>query len=424
LNQWWAQQGDPLLVQLIDAAQAAAPTVASAGSRIAQSRADRTAAGAALLPSLDASASSYRQGQQSTLPTGTTSQAALATAWEIDLFGARRNARDAAQLRLDGAEAGWHDARVAVAAEVATQYYALRACRQLLNVAKMDAASRAATARLTELTASAGFQSPANAARARASAADGNSLATQQRGQCDLDIKALVELTAMPEPLLRQRLDESAAVPAPAITIATLPASTLVQRPDVYTAERNVAAASADVGAARAQRYPRLTLSGNVGTANFQSGGSSTTLKTWTIGPLAVDLPIFDAGTRRANIDAASAAYDSAVVQYGATVRQAVREIEQAMVNLDSAADRSGDAETALQGYRSAYDAIDSSYRNGLASLLDLEDARRTRLAAENAVVNLRNQRDAAWVALYRAAGGGWSAPVPGPGPAAAGATR
>jgi outer membrane protein TolC len=260
LASWWKQQSDTLLVQLIESAQAVSPTVASAGSRIAQSRSERVAAGAALAPSLDAAASVSRSNQQSALPTGTTSQAALQASWEIDLFGGKRAARDAAQARLDSAHAGWHDARVSVAAEVANQYYGLRACEQLLAVAKQDAASRADTARLTELSAKAGFQSPASMALARASAADGNSRYITQRAACDVDVKALVALTAMPEPELRQKLAAgatsaaAAVAAAPSIAIAELPARTLSQRPDVFTAEREVTAASADVGSAQAQR--------------------------------------------------------------------------------------------------------------------------------------------------------------------------
>ena len=413
LDSWWQRQGDPLLAQLISAAQQASPSIAAARSRIAQSRAERVASGAALGPTLDANASVNRMSQQSLQPLGTTSQAALQAGWEIDLFGANRAARDAAQFRLDGAQAGWHDARVSVAAEVANQYHSLRACRQLLAVALQDASSRADTARLTELTANAGFQAPATAALARASAAEGSSRAIEQRAACERDVKALVALTALPEAALRQQLADAPGVPAAPLAIAALPAQTLSQRPDVFSAEREVAAASADVGGARAQRYPRLTLSGSVGVANFRSNGDNTKADTWTIGPLALSLPLFDGGRRRANVDAAAARYEEAVVKYRASVRQAVREVEEALVNLDSTEQRGGHAQSALAGYRSAFTATEDRYKNGLASLLELEDARRTRLNAENTVVNLERERSAAWIALYRAAGGGWSAPDP-----------
>jgi multidrug efflux system outer membrane protein len=412
LASWWQRQGDPLLVQLIDAAQGASPTVSAARARIAQSRAERVAAGAALLPSVDAGASIIRSNQQSALPMGTTSQAAFQAAWEIDLFGGRRAERRAADERLAGAQAGWHEARVSVAAEVANQYYALRACSMLLAVADQDAVSRADTARLTQLTTDAGFQSPANAALARASAAEGKARATLQRALCDLDIKALVALTALPEPELRQQLATVVPTPAAPIEISALPADTLAQRPDVFNAEREVAAASFDVGSAQSQRYPRLTLQGSVGAGNLRSGGVNTTIDTWSIGPLALTVPVFDAGARAANVDAASARYDNAVVTYRAVARQAVREVEDALVNLHSTAGRSGDAQVALEGYRYSFRATEDLYKNGLASLLQLEDARRTYLAAEIALVNLQRERNAAWIALYRAAGGGWNAAV------------
>ena len=137
--------------------------MATARSRIEQSRATRIAAGAALGPSLDASASvsrgrSLQSGAGSDLaPIVTTTQGGLQASWEIDLFGGNRASRDAAGERLAGAQAQWHDARVSVAAEVANQYYSLRSCHQLAGVTRADAASRQETARLSSLSTRAGF---------------------------------------------------------------------------------------------------------------------------------------------------------------------------------------------------------------------------------------------------------------------------
>lgn len=413
LSQWWRQHGDPVLAQLIEAAQAASSSVATARARIEQARAERVGAGAALFPTLDATASASRSSAQPPLPMGTTSQAGFQSSWEIDLFGARRAARDAAQSRLEGASAGWHEARVSVAAEAANLYYAQRACDRLLAIALSDAASRAETYRLTELSERAGFTAPAVAALARASAAEGGARATQQRAQCDAGIKALVALTALPEPELRAKIAAQAETPRDAgFVIATLPAQVLSQRPDVFAAEREVAAASADIGSARAERFPRLSLSGTVGRANFRTGGVDTEASTWSIGPLALTLPVFDGGRRAANVDAAQARYEAAVAAYHASVRQAVREVEEALIGLQSTAARSEDARIAVEGYRASFDATEARYKGGLASLVELEDARRTRLAAENTLAALERERQAAWVALYRAAGGGWTAPL------------
>ena len=414
LAQWWQQFNDPLLVQLVESAQAASPSVASARSRIEQARALRTNANAALLPTLDAQASAARGNTQPPTPLATTLQAGLLAGWEIDLFGGNKQALRAAQARLEAAQAGWHDARVSVAAETASSYVNLRSCAQLRTVAENDAQSRAETARLADLSAQAGFTAPATAALARASAAEASVRLIQQATQCDLEVKVLVELTAMPEPQLRQQLAQAWPAPVHLLTerpMLALPAQLLTQRPDVYQAELDVAAASADIGYAQAQRYPRLTLNGSVAAGVVRIGGETVDAQTWSIGPLAVSLPLFDGGRRAANVDAATARYDESVALYTARVRQAVREVEQALVTLESARLRLVDAQTSYEGYRAFYLATEARYRSGLGSLVELEDARRNSLLAETQLVLMQRERVSAWVALYRAVGGGWSRP-------------
>jgi outer membrane protein TolC len=260
------------------------------------------------------------------------------------------------------------------------------------------------------LSAEAGFVAPATAALAQASAAEGRGRVAQQQAQCDLNIKALVALSAIPEPELRRQLSEAPArFPAAAdISIASIPTHILAQRPDVYTAERELVAASLDVGGAQALRFPRLNLSGSVGATRFIAGGVTSDLSTWSIGPLTLSTPLFDGGKSRANTQAARVRYDEAVINYQSTVRNAVREVEQALVNLQSTRARGEYVVQAVEGFRASLGGTESLYQNGLASLYELEESRRTRFAAELAVVSLQQERIAAWIALYRAAGGGW----------------
>lgn len=411
LQRWWDQLGDPALAELIAAAQAASPTLADAGSRIAQARATRAAAAAALLPSVDAVGSASRGNLETAIPgAATVAQVGVQSAWELDLFGGLSAGREAAQARLAAAEAGWHEARVAVAAETANSYLGWRTCQRQLAVAANDARSRAESSRLIQLSTEAGFTAPANAALARASAAESAARETQQRAACETEFKALVAMTAMPEAALRGKLAAAWTEPPLSLLAAVppLPAQLLAQRPDVFGAELEVAAASADVGAAEAERFPRLSLAGSIAVGAVRFGGDTTDAQTWSIGPLAVSLPLFDAGRRAANTEAAQARYEAAAAQYRARVRQAVREVEQALVSLDSARSRQADAQIAAEGYRTSFNAIEARYRAGLASLVELEDARRTLLAAETALVGLHREGLAAWVALYRAAGGGW----------------
>lgn len=415
LAQWWQSQGDPLLVELIDAAQTVSPTVAQALARVASARASRASANAALLPSLDASASVSRGVSQPNLPLATTQSIGLQAAWELDLVGANRAVSHAADAQLQGSQAQWHDARVSVAAEVANTYFSLRTCQQLLTVAQQDAASRQETARLAGISAKAGFAAPASAALARASAAEANSRVTQQTAACEQGTKALVALTGMTEPDLRIKLPpalmEQAQV-AP-FFIASVPAQTLTQRPDVFAAERDVVVASAQVGAAKAQRYPRLTLNGSIGALRSTSQGSTSSLDTWSFGPLALTVPLFDGGQRGANVTAAEANYTQTVAVYRAKVRQAVREVEDALVALQSTDARKLNADVSTQGYAESLQATQARYGQGLASLVELEDARRTALAAQSAQLSLALERQRAWVVLYRALGGGFDAAAP-----------
>jgi len=413
LAAWWRQLGDPLLADLVAAAQAASPSVAAAGARIEQARAERVAAGAALLPALDATAGAARGNSQPPAPLAAGAQAGAQAAWEVDLFGGNRQAARAAQARLEGAQAGWHEARVAVAAETADSYLALRSCERQVLVAQRDAGSRSETARLAGLGAQAGFTAPADAALARASAADAARRATQQRAQCEVEVKALVALSGMAEPVLRGRLATPWQPPASAMpALPAVPAALLAQRPDLHRVERELAAASADVGSAQAQQLPRLTLAGSIAAGSARAGGVTTDLQTWSLGPLALSVPLFDGGRRAAAVDAARARQADAAAQYAARVRQAVREVEQALVQLESARARQQDARAAHEGYAASLAATQARYDGGLASLPELEESRRVALAAETALLVLQQERLAAWVALYRAMGGGWSAPA------------
>jgi multidrug efflux system outer membrane protein len=413
LRQWWQQFNDPLLIALIEAAQTASPTVATAGSRIAQARAARTVAQASLLPALDGSASVSRGNAQIGVPLSTVAQGVVQASWEADLFGGNRDRLASARAQLAGAQAGWHEARVAVAAETAASYLDLRTCERQLGVTRNDAQSRAETARLTGLSAQAGFTAPAVAAQARASAAEGAARNTQQQAQCDLLVKALVALTGLDEPVLRQQLASPWVEPEgfASIAIPSVPAALLAQRPDIYQAERTVEAASSEVGAARADQLPRLSLTGQVGLGLARAGGQNVDLQLWSIGPLALSVPLFDAGRSAAAVDTAQARYEEAVLAYQARVRQAVREVEEALVNLESARERSENARIAVEGYRASFAATEARYRSGLGSLIELEDQRRVALAAETALVALQRERVAAWIALYRALGGGWTRP-------------
>ncbi len=415
LTRWWQALGDPVLLELMDQAQAVSPSIASAKSRLIQARSALTGAQAANRPTLDASLSAQRGVTVNNTSVATAVQSSLDASWEIDVFGANRQAAAAASARMDGAGANWHDARISVAAEVATQYYGWHNCEQRSDVARLDTQSRRETSRLTELLAQAGFAAPASAALTRASVAESNANALAQQAQCDSIIKSLVALTAIDESVLRAKLVANSEPPDNMASVSVLPAALLSQRPDVYSAERDVASASSDLGAAQARRYPSLSLNGSVGTLNFSDYQGTLDLSTWSIGPISLTLPILDGGRRAANVEAAAAKYDEAVALYRSKVRQAVSEVENALLSLASTDARKADSLTSRDGYKVAFDAMNARYAAGSASLTELEDARRSLLNAQNALLQLAQERTLAWINLYRALGGGWTTSLANP---------
>lgn len=411
---WWAQFGDPVLLGLIDAAQAASPGLASGLARIERARADRVAAGAVLTPQLGAVGNASRASPDTIQPITNTSSLGLQAAWELDLFGAARASRSAQQSRLEGAEAAWHGLRVALAAETAAGYNALRACEAQRAQAEIDAASRAETARVSDTLAGAGLLQQGLAAVARAGAAQARAQAGAQQAQCDIVIKSLVALTALGEADLRQRLAPGRArLPQPApLAVAGVPAQVLAQRPDVREAERAVLAAAADRRSADARQWPSISLAGTLGALRASTAAGTSSGQVWSLGPLQVSFPVFDGGARRANSAAARASYDEAVANYQGRLRQAVREVETALVTLDSGSRREPDARLAAESWARSLRDTETRWRGGLASVLELEDARRNALAASVALISLQRDQVSGWIDLYRALGGGWT-PTP-----------
>ena len=415
LKQWWAKFDDPLLAELIDEAEKGNPGLDQALARIAQSRAGVAAARAALAPAVDFNALTQRSESPLNATTlQTLRQASFDAAWEIDLFGGKRRGREAALARYEGAQASWHDARVSLAAEVAQQYVGLRACEALADATEEDWRSRLESERISRLKVEAGFESAADGALAVASTADAATRLSAQRAECEIGVKALVALSGVAEPDLRQRLaGRHSVVPQVAeFSVQQVPAQILMQRPDMVAAERELAATNAEIGVAEAARYPSVSLLGSIGFQSLLAGGMTVDGQSWSIGP-SLSLPIFNAGRLAANADAARARYDEALAVFRGRARQAVREVEQALVRLDSASSRETDARRAEGGYSKALAAAQERWQVGMASQLELEEVRRMALASRMQRIGVQQERIVAWISLYRALGGGWSADEP-----------
>jgi outer membrane protein, multidrug efflux system len=412
LLNWWAQLGDPLLLELIQAAQINSATASQASIRLAQARNGLAQVDASALPSLDASGSFSRSAVTFGGPVAIRSQtqAQLLSSWELDLFGARYRESQSAIAKVKARQADWHDARVSLAADIANLYVQYRFCEQQVLVLEADLKSRAETARLTDIAAKAGFQPLSNAAVLRASAADASRRVISQRTECAIAVKSLVALTAFDEDILIGKLaDKKAQIPPPVtFSIATVPAAALSQRPDLMAAEFDLASASADIGVAESAKYPRLSLSGGVGPLRLSSGGMSISATTWSIGP-SLSLPIFDGGKRQANSQLAKESYIATEQIYRAKARQAIKEVEEALLKVALADQRQADTEIAAKGFKDALIASQSKWQVGIGSLLELEEARRQSLAADVEIGVLARDKLLAWIGLYKAVGGDWN---------------
>ena len=407
---WWAHFGDPVLDTLIAAAERASPDLSSAAARLAQARSLRVIAQAELGPSVQAQVGTVRSRAEPGSSLATSASGSLLAAWEVDLFGAQRAASRAAQARMEGAVAALEAARIAVAAETALSYAQFRACEAQAELARMDGRSREETARLTALAAGSGLRASADAALAQAGAAQGRSLALQQQAQCERLLKALVALTALDELALRDRLTAASGrvPPVSPPPVSVLPAAWLQQRPDLAAAAAEVEAAGADLAQRQAQQWPQMTVQGQIGLARAAGVGFTREGSVWSLGPLSVTIPVLDGGRRDAAQRAAAAVYDDAAARYRAVLRQAVREVEEALVRIDVARARNADTRQAAQSLAEMLRATQERWKAGLASQFELEDARRSALSARSAMVDLEREQVESAIALYRALGGGW----------------
>lgn len=423
LAQWWQRFEDPVLVQLVAAAQRDNPGIAASLARVRQARATAVVAGASRLPTVDANGQLIRRSSlEPPAVVATIAGVSLDAAWELDLFGANRYGREAALARLDARAAEWHDARVTLAAEVAAGYANLRLCEAELQVLREDLDSQRVVLDLTRRKVRSGFSPPADAALIDAATADAANRLRAKQAQCDLLVKSLVTLTAQPEPVLRGQLAAGRArLPQPAVlAVQEVPAAVLAQRPDLAALEREMMAAAKEVGVAQADRFPRIGLTGSIGYAAFRALGITGTGATWSFGP-TLSLPLFDAGRRVAVVEQSSARLDELAANYRQRATAAVQEVEEALVRLASANDRLKDAERAAQSFQVYLKAARTRFEIGAGSAFELEEARRSSLNAVASLLQVRSERVAACISLYKALGGGWDVDPPPPPQAAAG---
>lgn len=426
---WWRSFGDPRLTSLVERALAQNLDIEAATARIREARALETAARAGASPQLAAEGSITRQRiSEHAIPTPpgsgspgsggggfalpgesfTTWRAGFDASWEIDLFGRNRREREAAAARTGAAIWNRHDSEVTVAAEVANAYLRLRTLQARTANAEAELARQQRFEQLVGARARGGLVTGQDLEQQRSERASAAAAIPVLQAQAKAEIHALGVLTGTTPEAVAAELAAPAASPTSLSIPAGLPSDLLRRRPDIRAAERELAAATADIGVATADLYPRFTLTAApalVSTAlgSFLEWGS----RSFSAGG-AIDWPLFDGGRRRANVEVRNARQEQALIAYRKAVLVALQDVEDALSRTDGDRGQLARLEEALGTATRAEEIAGTRYRGGLVTYSDVLLAQARRIALEDQVVESRGALARDTVALVKALGGGW----------------
>ena len=346
-----------------------------------------------------------------------------ATAYELDFFGRVSSLKEAALNQYLATEEGRKTTQISLIASVANAYFGLLADEELLEITRQTLVTREESIRLSKLRFDNGVASELDFRQAESLVEAARVSLAQQQRQRALDENLLTLLVGSP---LAAELPAAASTVAVAVKVplsqmqplvdvpAGLPSDLLTSRPDIRQAERQLLAANANIGAARAAFFPRIALTAGAGSASSQlSGLFKSGSWGWTFAP-SVSLPIFDAGRNQANLEVSKVTRDIAVAQYEKAIQTAFREVADALASRSTLAEqlRASQAQANAESIR--FRLSDLRYQNGVSSYLDLLDAQRSLFTARQAVVQTRLAQLQSQVGLYRALGGGWTEPAGG----------
>ncbi|MDR2845489.1 MAG: efflux transporter outer membrane subunit [Puniceicoccales bacterium] len=414
LATWWSRFDDTVLNELVATALKDSPDVRTALSRIAESRARRGIARAGLLPSLSAGVAArdnYRRDHNAHRTTsGDSYSAALDASWEIDLFGKNTASFAAATAELAQAQENFHAAQVTLVAEVATAYVALRAAETQLAVVERNLETRRESTRLTQWREQAGTGNSLDVQQAVSTLEQARASLPAIHGTIERERNRLATLTGKTPHALDTLLAPVHRVPAPPPALALgIPADTLRQRPDIRAAERAVEAAVQHTRAADSERYPTLNLSGSIGIEALKAGNLFS--PDATVGSLLAGLtaPLFDGGRISQNIAIRDELQKQALLAYETAVLAALAEVENALSDLQRAAERLDVLKNATTAAASAAALALLQYQSGQVDFSTVLDTQRLLLSLEEQTVATTADQTTAHIRLYKALGGGWT---------------
>lgn len=421
LARWWEIFEDPLLSSLVERAMASNLDLKLAESRIRQARAARAAAAGSMGPKVQGSASLRQSRTPVTVSSGpgggeTTKgvildhyEAGFDAGWELDLFGGIRRGLEAAQADLIATVENRRDVLVSLAAEVAREYLELRTLQERIRVARKNLEAQKRTAELTQRRFEGGFASGLDVANAQAQAATTEAQIPLLQSSERQSIYRLSLLLGNEPGALLDELSAPGELPeAPPSVPVGLPSELLRRRPDIRKAEAELHAATARVGVATAELFPKLTLTGSL---SFQASELSSWFKwvnrIWSFGP-GVSWRLFETGRIRAEIAQRESIQEQAFISYKQAVLAALKEVEDALVAMAREQEHRKALMEALEANRRAVDLALRLYTEGQTDFLNVLQAQRSLYAVEDELIQSLRSSCIQLVALYKALGGGW----------------
>lgn len=410
VSQWWTSFDDPMLGRLVEQGRATNLDVAQAVTRLRQARESLVQSRASLLPTLGASAGYSRNVPiAGGFATGTNDSFSIGAdaSYQVDLFGGVRRGVEASNAAYEASGYDYAAVLISVEGEIARNYVLARLAQVQLANAEDSLKLQDDNLQIAQWRVQAGLVSSLDGEAARAQRASTAATIPNIEASYNSFVSRLGVLTGQAPGALKGELEASKPIPKGPDTVAVgIPAEALRQRPDVRSAERNLASASARIGVATAQLYPALSIGGNLNSG----GGAIGTLFDTISGRLfaSVAQTIFDGGRLRSQVRSSEAAADGAFLAYKSTVLTALEDTENAIVSLRSAQERAKQFAIAQDAANNQAIYARIQYRSGLTDFTTLNQAESQLLSARNGLAQARSDQATALIQLYLALGGGW----------------
>jgi len=422
LTGWWRNFNDPELDSLINRAVASNLDLRIARARVQEARAQYGIAAASLWPSADVSGSYARTGASHhqpvlgslPIPPGVpfdndVYQAGFDASWEVDVFGGKRRAAEAAGDEVTAVEFGRRATLITLLGDVARNYIDVRGDQRQLAITRENIQAQAQALAITHDRFTNGLTSDLDVQQAATLLATTKAEVPSLETALQASIHRLGVLLGQPPGQLLAELSKTAPIPAapPRVPVG-LPSELLLRRPDVQQAERQLAAATANIGVARADLFPKFYLTGlggfeSISASDWFTAGS----RFWSVGP-TVKWRIFDAGRIRANIKVQNARQEQALAAYEKTALTAFEDVENSLVAYANEQLRRQSLENAAASSRQSLDLANKLYASGLTDFVNVLEAERSLYQAQSALVQSDRTVSTDVVALYKSLGGGW----------------